>query len=323
MNESKSLENIAQELALCDGALVFCHVRPDGDTLGSAMALCLGLRQLGKRCNVVCDGVVPEKYAYEPFFSEVLKPEEVSGTYSCHVAVDVASENMLGNAYSVFTSCKNTVCIDHHVSNTRYAKEYFVRECAANCLNIAALLKAAGVKIDKKIAEGLLLGLITDTGNFAHSNTDSEALVLAGELVSLGADIHKINYYMFKNQKKSRARLFADVMQKMRFFCNDKIAIITVFQADLQRCGAVNEVTEGFVDFPLSVEGVEVACSLLETKNELFKVSLRSKGKVNVNAVAGDFGGGGHILASGCVISGPHEEVLEKLVRAVEVNSDI
>lgn len=323
MNESKSLQTIAAELTLCESALIFCHVRPDGDTLGSAMALCLGLRQLGKRCNVVCDGIIPEKYNYEPFFKEVLKPEEVSGTYSCHVAVDVASENMLGNAYGIFTSCKNTVCIDHHVSNTRYAKEYFVRDCAANCFNVAALLKEAGVKFDKAIAEALLLGLITDTGNFAHSNTDCEALTLAGELVGAGADIHKINYYMFKNQKKSRAKLFAEVMQKMRFFCDDKIAVITIFQADLQRCGAGNDVTEGFVDFPLSVEGVEVACSLLETKNEHFKVSLRSKGNVNVNAVASDFGGGGHILASGCVISGPYEEVLEKLVRAIKVNSDI
>ncbi len=323
MNQSKTLENMCADILTSGSALIFCHTRPDGDTLGSAMALCLGLRQKGLECNVVCDGAVPEKYSYEPFFKEILAPDAVTKAYGCHIAVDVASENMLGLSYGIFSSNKNTFCIDHHVSNTRYAREFFVRDCAANCLNIGAFLSIAGVNIDKKIAEALLLGIITDTGNFSQSNTSEEALTYAGKLVSLGADAHKINYYMFKNQKKARAKLFACVMQGMRFFDDDKIAVITTTRENLACFGAGNELTEGFVDFPLSIEGVEVACSLLETKNELYKVSLRSKGKVNVNAVAGDFGGGGHILASGCVISGPYEEVLEKLVRAIEINSDI
>lgn len=322
MGENKSLKNIAADILLCDSALIFCHTRPDGDTLGGAMALCLGLRQKGMRADVVCDGAVPQKYSYEPFFKEVLTPEKVISAYACHIAVDVASENMLGTAYGVFSSSKNTFCIDHHVSNTRYAREYFVRDCAANCLNIGELLTEAGVCIKDKIAEALLLGLITDTGNFSQSNTSEEALIYAGKLVSLGADVHKINYYMFKNQTKARAKLHAEVMQKMRFFSGDKIAIITISKDDLNKSGAGSEQTEGFVDFPLSIEGVEVACSLLETKNELYKVSLRSKGKINVNAVAGEFGGGGHVLASGCVISGPYEEVVERLVRAIVINSD-
>ena len=168
-----------------------------------------------------------------------------------------------------------------------------------------------------------MLGIVTDTGNFSHSNADCEALTYAGKMVAAGADLNKINFYMFKNQKKERARLFIDVMDKMRFYHNDKIALITITQELLAKNGVGNEVTEGFVDFPLSIEGVEVAFSLLETKKELYKISLRSKGKVNVNKVAGEFGGGGHIQASGCVISGPYEEVIEKLIRATEVNSDI
>lgn len=319
----KSLKNLAADIMLCKSALIFCHTRPDGDTLGSAMALCLGLEQKGIKCDVVCDGIIPEKYNFEPFFKRILTPDKVTGAYACHIATDVASENMLGNAERLFNSNKNTFCIDHHVSNTRYTREYYVRDCAANCLNVGKLLEEFGVIITEKIAEALLLGIVTDTGNFSHSNADCEALTYAGKMVAAGADLNKINFYMFKNQKKERARLFIDVMDKMRFYHNDKIALITITQELLAKNGVGNEVTEGFVDFPLSIEGVEVAFSLLETKNELYKISLRSKGKVNVNKVAGEFGGGGHIQASGCVISGPYEEVIEKLIRATEVNSDI
>lgn len=320
---SKTLKNLATDISLNDSALIFCHTRPDGDTLGSAMALCLGLEQIGKRCAVVCDGIIPEKYNYEPFFKRVLTPDAVTAAFGCHIAVDVASENMLGCAERLFKSSKNTFCLDHHVSNTRYAREYYVRDCAANCLNIGKLLEELGVEINRRIAEALLLGIVTDTGNFSHSNADCEALTYAGKMVALGADLNKINTYMFKNQKKARARLFIEVMDKMRFYNSDKIAIITVTQQLLAKNGVGNEVTEGFVDFPLSIEGVEVAYSLLETKNELYKISLRSKGRINVNKIAADFGGGGHILASGCVISGPYEEVIEKLLRATELNSDL
>lgn len=318
----RTLEEIGAKLLGFKSALIFCHTRPDGDTLGSAAALCLGLESKGVICDIVCDGVIPAKYDYEPFFKRVLQPSQVKKSYECHVAVDVAGINLLGYARDLFESNKNTICVDHHVSNERYARDYYVRECAATCILIAKLLEKAGVKFDKLIAETVLLGIITDTGNFSHSNADREALITAGDMVGFGADLNKINYYMFKNQSKARARLFAWVMDKMRFYENDKIAAIVIDRKSLEEAGAGSEVTEGFVDFPLSVEGVEVAVSLLETKPNLYKISLRSKGRANVNAIASDFGGGGHILASGCVIAGPLEEVIEKLVRAIKVNCD-
>ena len=316
----RTLEEIAAKLLSFKSTLIFCHTRPDGDTLGSAAALCSGLESKGITCDIVCDGLVPAKYDYEPFFKRVLQPSQVKKSYECHVAVDVAGVNLLGYARNLFEANKNTLCIDHHVSNERYARDYYVRECAATCVLIAKLLEIMSVKFDKLIAETVLLGIVTDTGNFSHSNADREALITAGEMVGFGADLHKINYYMFKNQSKARAKLFSDVMGKMRFYENDKIAAIIIDKKSLEEAGAGSEVTEGFVDFPLSIEGVEVALSVLETKPNLYKISLRSKGKANVNAIASDFGGGGHILASGCVIAGPLEEVMEKLVRAVKVN---
>ena len=98
----KSLKNLAADIMLCKSALIFCHTRPDGDTLGSAMALCLGLEQKGIKCDVVCDGIIPEKYNFEPFFKRILTPDKVTGAYACHIATDVASENMLGNAERLF-----------------------------------------------------------------------------------------------------------------------------------------------------------------------------------------------------------------------------
>jgi phosphoesterase RecJ-like protein len=143
--------------------------------------------------------------------------------------------------------------------------------------------------------------------------------MVAAKLREKGADISGIGYEMFSKQTKNRAILYGRVMNKMRFALNDKLAIITVTQQDFLETSTDKSQTEGFVDFPLSIDGVEVAAALMEVKSGQYKISLRSK-KVNVNAIAAQFGGGGHVLASGCLICGEYEEVVEKLTYAVYQN---
>ena len=196
----------------------------------------------------------------------------------------------------------------------------FVEECPATCQLLTEIFLHAGFKIDIEIADLLMLGLISDSGNFTHSDVSYKTYEIAAKLRKCGADVNKINYQVFSRQTKRRALLFGKVIHNIRFALEDRLAFLTVPLDYFGSEGVESSITEGFVDFPLSIDGVEVAVSLLEVKKHQYKVSFRSKGKVDVNAVAGVFGGGGHILASGCMLNGELEEVIDKITYAVYQN---
>lgn len=315
-----TIYDIAQKILKFDSVLIFSHNRPDGDTLGSAFAIKYALEKIGKKACITCPATVPEKYSIFEASKTVKLPQDVKEVYGCHLAVDCSTENMIGDAYGLFIKNKNTFNIDHHISNTKYALYNFVEDKASCCEIIYDFIKALGVEFDKNIANSVLLGTVTDTGNFMHSNTTKNTLLVASELVENGADLHAISYAMFKNQKIERAKLYANTINNIKFFEDGKIAIISLFKSDFEKFYATQDMTEGFIDFPLSIEGVEVAVSIMESKPNCYKVSFRSKGKVNVNEVASSFGGGGHVLASGCVVCGFYEDVKDKIIRAISIN---
>ena len=312
-----SLKEVAARISQCKRAAIFCHIRPDGDTLGSGLALLFALRGAGKTAHIVCEDPVPDKFFFLKGMDEVLTSLP-AGDYDLFIAVDcseVARMGELGYTFSAFD--KDTVNIDHHISNKNYAKFNFVRNCPATCELIPEVLDAAGLEITKTVADFIMLGLMTDSGSFAHSDVTANTFSVAARLRGIGADVTAINYNMFSRQRKERALLFAQVLPTLRFFLSDRLAIITVTAAAIEATGADRSMTEGFVNYPLSIDGVEVAVSLMEMKKGQYKVSLRSKGTADVNAVASTFGGGGHVLASGCMLFGDHEEVIERLAMAV------
>ncbi|MBQ7373571.1 MAG: bifunctional oligoribonuclease/PAP phosphatase NrnA [Clostridia bacterium] len=316
-----TLKDVAVELKKRSKILIFCHNRPDGDTLGSAFALKHALEQVdGKVAKIVCSQAVPEKYGVLDFIGKTYLPTEINESFDCHISVDCASEMMLGDSYALYKKHSITINVDHHVSNERYAKMNYVEDRASCCEIIYGLINYLNREKTESVVNSLLLGVVTDTGNFMHNNVTESTLQIASELVKIGANLHKISYAMFKNQKIERAKLYAHVIGGMRFFEYGKIAIISIFKRDFETFSATQDMTEGFIDFPLSVEGVEVAVSIMETKENAYKISLRSKGKINVNEVASIFGGGGHILASGCLIHGFYEDVKDKIIRAISIN---
>ena len=314
------LHEIAKIFGKANSALIFCHSRPDGDTLGCAMAIKLFMEKQGKTADIVCDSPIPQKFWFIETAKEIKTVERITSEYDVHLAVDCSTERMLGDNYGLFCRTDKTINIDHHISNTKYAEYNYVQDRGACCEIVYELLKELNATFDKDVATSLMLGLSTDTGHFMHSNVSSDTLRIASELVASGADIHDIGYRMFKSQTKSRALLQAKIMSEMKFFSDDKIAMITVMQSDLEKFGATTDLTEGFIDYPLSISGVEVAVSVLESKENCFKISLRSKGKVNVNEIASAFGGGGHVLASGCMICGFYEDVKDKIIRAINIS---
>jgi len=316
-----TIADLCKELKNFKKVLIFSHTRPDGDTIGSAMGLKLTLESVNIEADIVCDNQIPEKFGFiipkNSFSTEINSNKQ----YEAYIAVDSSDENRLGVFGEQFKKVKTTFNIDHHISNTRYAKYNYVEERAATAEIILeiALCFSQNNKISKAVANCLLLGICTDTGNFAHQNVTEQTLISASKLVACGGELHKISYQMFKNQKKQRAELFAKTISKIRYFKDGKIAIISVFMDTIKETEASADMTEGFIDFPLSVEGVEVAISVLEVEDKHFKISYRSKGKVNVNEIAGTFGGGGHILASGSMLNGYYEDVIDKLVYTVSL----
>lgn len=314
---NKSVEEIADVLKNAQRIAVFCHIRPDGDALGSALALCSALKNSGKEAYVLCEDEPPQKLRFLPYMDTVLKNFSKPVKYfDTLVSVDCADLGRMGLVFSsIYSRFRGvTVNIDHHVSNTGYGKYNYVFDCTATCEILPEILDAAGFEITGEIANLLMAGLLTDSGNFAHKDVTSKTFSVASYLKSRGADVAKLNYDLFKHQSKTRALLFAKVISKLRFFSDNKIVIMTITCDDLKSVNAESSLTEGMVDFPLSIDGVEVVASIMEVKGRQYKVSLRSNGKVDVNAIASQFGGGGHILASGCMIFADYEEVVERLV---------
>ena len=311
----QNLQRIAQRIMSAKSVLIMTHMRPDGDAFGSTLALSSALNFLKTPHQVCVESDIPSNLAFIDGIEKVKKTPE--GEYDLVVTLDCSDEQRLGALSDEFLAARrkkiDTVNIDHHISNTHYAKYNYVRECSANCMNVAQLISYMGVPFDKKTSEYLLIGLLTDSGNFSHDDVTEETLTLAAKLVAAGADIRYYNYMLFKKQPKARAALFAKTMGGMRYYHDDRFALIVVSKENMDACGADNGMTEGFVDFPLNVETVEVAASLMEIKKGQYKISLRSKEYADVNKIAGVYGGGGHVRAAGCMLFGDLEEVIDKL----------
>ena len=315
----QGLKQIAERIKQAKRVAVFTHMRPDGDAIGSALALCRALDNLGIANVPLVESEIPSNLAFLDNVEKLQKTAE--GEFDLFVTVDCADVQRLGALGDAFLSAPrkriDTVNIDHHVSNTRFAKYNFVRNCAANCMNIATLIEYMGAPFDKKTAEYLLVGLLTDSGNFSHDDVDEEAFSLGAKLVKAGADVRYYNYNLFKKQSKARAALYAMTMSGIRYYFDDRFALIVVTQEAIKKCGADKSMTEGFVDFPLNIDGVEVAASFMEDKYRQYKISLRTKEYADANRIAGTFGGGGHVRAAGCMLFGEAEDVIDRLCYAV------
>lgn len=316
---NNSLTEIASILKRSRNVAIACHVRPDGDALGSALALGCALINAGKKVYVLCEDPTPERLRIFPAMVATCQslPENFNEV-DLFISVDSAELNRIGIFAAQYSSFKGkTLNIDHHISNPRYAKyNYVLADSTATCEILPEILDAADFEITKEIADLLALGLLTDSGNFSHRDVSAKTFAVAAKLKQCGADMCEIGYQMFTRQSKARALLYARVLGKMRFGLEDKLVFLTVTQKDLEETGTDKSQTEGFVDFPLSIDGVEVSVALMEVKKNQYKASLRSR-SVNVNAVADKFGGGGHVLASGCMLFGEYEEVIERLTHAV------
>ncbi|MBQ7106173.1 MAG: bifunctional oligoribonuclease/PAP phosphatase NrnA [Clostridia bacterium] len=307
-----NLSTLCKFLKKHDDYIILTHTSPDGDTLGSAYALALGLISIGKKAFVVCNDEIPEKYNY--FVKEAnLK----SIDYKTVVAVDVADAKLLGSLYEKYSD-KIELTIDHHVSNTHYAKNLYLDAAAsatAEC--IYEILKKLHIKITPLMATALYTGISTDTGCFKYSNVTPKTHRIAAELHSFGIDAAEINRKMFDTKSKQRVELEKMVLETAEFLFDDRCLLLTVTSEMQSRSGCEPSDLDGVASISRSVEGVLIGVSIKQSEKDTYKISLRTYEPFNASEICKTLGGGGHKAAAGCTLIGSLSEVKKQIVDAV------
>jgi len=305
------------------------HMNPDGDGLGSEVALALYLTGLGKDVTVVNDGAVPfpfdflsRLYPIELFRDEWAREKVDSADVA--VILDTAVLSRLGRVGPLLARPGlEIVVVDHHLGEPQFNGLSFVSTaaCAAGEM-VYDFLRRQPDGLSAGIAEALYTALVTDTGSFRHSNTDSEAHAMAAHLISLGARPEPLHALIHQHRHAGRVRFQGAVWSRMELTEDGTVAWLEADRATMDSHAVDSTDTEGIVDFPRTLRGVEAVALFSETPDGKVKVSLRSTGRVNVERVASRFGGGGHRAAAGATVPGPlaagRERVVEALREAVE-----
>lgn len=295
---------------------IVCHTSPDGDTLGSALALMHTLCSLGKEAEVVCSDPVPEVYSFMPGAGMVKTGGEGYG-YAAVIAVDCADRCRFGKAAKFFDKAKITANLDHHGTNDLYADANWVEETAACGELVYRVIMELGVELTRETATCLLTALMTDTGCFAYSNVSEDTMVTAGRLIAAGADNAEINMRVYRTSPYSRSMLQADAVSRTVLYRGGSIAVTTVSVEDMARHGAKSEYCDGIVEQLRDIDTVEIAIFLREDEGKI-KVSLRSKRIADVSRMAARMGGGGHKRAAGYTCHCELGEAVDNAIRLGE-----
>ena len=309
------LDTVRENKTFC----VVGHVRPDGDCVGSQLALALALRNEGKKVTCWNEDAIPRKYKFLDPEGLFQKPKP-GKKFDCVIATDCASFERLGRAGKFSLNRKILVNIDHHESNPRYGDVNWISAREPSCGElIYRLLKVAHWPITKPIADLLFAAISTDTGSFQYPTTRPGTFHTGAELVTRGADLAKICDEVYQSYPLSRARLLRHLYNNFKLTDNDHIAYLWLKKEDFARTGAESNDTEGLIDHIRDIEPVVVACVFEELEPELTRISLRSKNpNLNVNEIAAQFGGGGHQAAAGARIPGRPFSVQRRVIAAVK-----
>ncbi|ADU51135.1 phosphoesterase RecJ domain protein [Thermaerobacter marianensis DSM 12885] len=305
---------------------LFLHLSPDGDSIGSTLALGLALERLGKRTVWVGADLPGDAYRFLPasdrfrLWNEV---EEDWSQYDAAVLLDCADLDRVGPARAAIERIGRVVNVDHHPSNRRYGDVNYVEPGAAAVGEITArLIDALGVPLDTAMAYGLYTAILTDTGSFQYENTRPGTLRLAARLLELGVEPQRVSQSIFDQRPLRVLRLLREALGTLEVGAGGRLAWMTVSRAMMDRVGAHRGDTEGFVNYPRSLAGVEVALLFVEEPDGRVRISWRSNREVDVSRLAARFGGGGHARAAGCTLAGPLEkarvQVLQDVARYLE-----
>ena len=311
------LSEVLKQIEQRDRFVLTSHARPDGDAVGSALACGQILRSLGKRAEVVLRDGVPRIYQPLPFADTVVQAERVNGEYEAAIILecDSVQRTRLEGLEDHFL-----ISIDHHLTGRPFAHVNWIDpQAVATAELVYRLAREAGAKISPEVATCLYTAVLADTGSFMFEGTNEHTFELARELVMAGADPARCARSIYFGHSTAKMRLLGAALSNLHR--DGTLAWISVTQEQMERSRAKEEDCEGLVNYALSIHDVQVAAFFRELPDGRYRVSLRSKGDINVATVAESFGGGGHKSASGCSLPGPLSSAVEQVISRLKFPS--
>lgn len=313
-----TINELARWLLSRDDIAVIPHVSPDGDALGSGLAIARALSLLNKRARVVCVDDVPAMYRFLPGAASVAKPEDLDFQPKCLLFEDVAALDRAGDGCLLSARVREQALIDHHETNAGFCPLSVVNgKAAATGEMVVALLDEMGVPLDTALATCLYTAIATDTGNFSFANTTPGALRGVARLIEAGLHISEVNRALFRQRSLARTRLLGAALSAIEMAAGGRVAMVRVTRGMFERCGAAHPDTECIVNYLDEIEGVRAAILAEEKDAHVTKFSLRSGGAVDVSEIARSFGGGGHQGAAGMTLELPIDDAAPIALRAV------
>lgn len=319
-NDMRALKAIIEALrGKKQRLLVASHYNPDGDAVGAALGLLFVLESMGHEVHCYNRDPVPDLFKFLPGVERWrthLQPEErfdatlIIDVYDMpRAALDRFARAQLGKIYVV----------DHHITHEKHGDlQYIDSSAAASGVLVYRFAREAGVVITKAMAENIYCGVQTDTGSFRYSSSTPEAFRIAGEMVEKGVEPWEFARRVYESHPAERFRLLGKVLSTLEVSKDGKCALVSLDNATMKASRADVDLTDGFINYPRSIAGVEVAIFLRENSDGSFKASMRSAGHVNVQAICERFGGGGHRNAAGCTLPGPYADAKSKILAATE-----
>lgn len=313
------LKKIAEEIRAGQDFLISSHENPEGDAIGSILALGLALKELGKDVLILNQDPTPETLSFLPGAAEIVHQAPANGVFDAAFALDCGDKQRLGEEFAKVPKIRKVINIDHHVSNSYFGDINFVDPLASSTAEIICdLLRILPVALSPAVAENIYTGMLTDTGSFRYSNTSPKTFAAARMCLLSGVEPWKVAEKVYETQPLPRLRLLPRVLETLEVAENGRISSVLVTQQMMSETGSSVALTEDFINFPRSLKGAEVALLFREVTPVKYRVSMRSRGRVNVARIAAHFQGGGHPGAAGCSVEGSLSEVKAKVLEQVK-----
>ncbi|UCE54495.1 MAG: bifunctional oligoribonuclease/PAP phosphatase NrnA [Desulfobacterales bacterium] len=302
------MEQIIHQIKKSSHLLIASHAQPDGDAVGSLIALGLAIGRLSLKTTLYNESPIPAVYRFLPSVERIVRHIKKVNTYDTAIILDCGDLSRIGEISSAISQIPFIINIDHHISNTRFGNHQLLDTCACSTAEIVyRLIKALPVPIDKAIATCLYTGILTDTGSFRFSNTNQTAFAISKEMAELGVEPYDVAQHVFGTYSLGRIKLLNLALDSIEISENGKLSMMTVTKNMLAETGTQAEDLDGMINYARRIKNVKVAALIQEIQNgtgtsghiNRYHVSLRSDGTVDVATIAGSFGGGGHVSAAG------------------------
>lgn len=315
------MNQIIHHLKNSNNLFLATHTNPDGDAIGSLIAMGLSLEALNKRTTLYNESPIPAVYRFLPFSDRIVQYVDKANIYDTAIILDCSDLERIGKAVSMVNKIPIIINIDHHITNTCYGDFQLIKTSACATTEIVyKLMKDMAVPINKAIATSIYTGILTDTGSFRFSNTNRAAFEICEEMVELGVDPYSIAQHVYGTYSLGRIKLLNMALDSIEISYNGRLSMMTLTRGMFYETDTRTEDADGLINYAKSIENVKVAVLIqeLQNKNKQFHVSLRSTGTVNVAEIASSFGGGGHFNAAGFSIESTLSDLKSQIFKLAD-----